>query len=186
MSPTSSPTSGLKKISVDSSLQWNITSCDELRGNATALLSLAKVIEESIYNGVDPQLTTGEDVESVLVYELCGEDVPDHEGFSMDRRLQFADSSNIGVLTVVSKTCLDCQEVMFTDTKEALESIVNDGSLITAIGTTTEIGNAAFNPGVVSTFTRITDSPTASPTVSSSPSGVPSLAPSSSQKPSCI
>ena len=134
-SPTSSPTTGptqtpLKRILVDSFLEWNID-CNELSTNATALSELFKVIEASVYNGIDAQLSSGESVESVVVNELCGVNLNGNSGSSSGRLS--GSLSTVSVSAVVSKACADCQESMFSSFNAAFESIVKDGSLVREI-----------------------------------------------------
>jgi hypothetical protein len=73
LSPTSSPTNPpstappttapVSRISMESTLEWNVT-CSLFQDNATALVEVAKAIEESVYTSMDPKL----DADKVIEY----------------------------------------------------------------------------------------------------------------------
>jgi hypothetical protein len=168
---------------MSSNLEWNLT-CFEY--NSTALVDVAKVVEQSIFEGVDPQLSN-EVLEHVLVTGLCGKAVQSHDVLlnSSVRLLQAANMSEIILQMQITETgCVDPVEGIFSSVNSALNSIVSDGTLTSFIrrnstGRIQAVINRSF---VISSFSFVSDCPTMNPThaPSSMPSKPPSAIPSSS------
>jgi hypothetical protein len=144
-------------------MQWNAT-CASL--NDTALLEMASAVEAAIYDGLIPTMN-GQTLELVYVYELCNRSVADHSGYSDSRRrAQTTPVSDIGVYTVISRECNDCQDQLFEETDSALDVIVDDGTLSAEIKDRSTLIDGVIDrqTGVMSTFTVVADSPTNAPT----------------------
>lgn len=118
-------------IVIDSSVEWN-ASCSEL--NATALVEVAQVIEQSVYEGMSSNLKNGETINFVYVYSLCNQNVENHTGSVFARRLQSGNTSSISFLTTVTSGCENCASFVYTESKYALETIVDDETLSNTIG----------------------------------------------------
>lgn len=151
-------------------MEWNIT-CS-LVNNDTSRLQVAEILEQSVYDGLDPLLTK-ETIELVYVYELCDETVANHNGATSlsRRRLETLNATEIKFYLIVSRACNACDGEMFNETNEALIVIVDNGSLSNDIQN--KSGNeitAVISPGSVnSTYNLQANSPTGNPSVAPTP-----------------
>ena len=140
-----------------STVEWNIT-CSEL--NDTSIISVAEVVEQSIYEGMQPEMNSMS-IELVLVTAMCNQTVGAHPGYSgpSTRRLQTIPMTEIEFTTTVKYNCIDCSDEMFDITNSALVTIVDNGSLTTIIqGNSNGVIQAVINPG--STNSTLEDSVT--------------------------
>ena len=150
-------------IRMDSTLQWNVE-CSSL--DSAALVTLAQIIEKSVYDGIESQLSNGNGVlQSTYVSELCDQLVDEHSPYPDGlRRLQTGSSTDVKLYSVVSSDCIGCQQEMFTATNNALTTIVENGSLADSIqsesGGTIDV---VIDPVVDSSFV-IVNAPTGAPT----------------------
>jgi hypothetical protein len=147
---------------MDSTLQWNLT-CDGL--NDTLFVELAQIIEEAVFEDMKA-LLTNDTVDLVYVSTLCDQTVDNHDGYPVSslRRLQSFNVSAIGLTTTVSSECDGCSETLFNASNSALTTIVDDGTLTESIQNKTNGAiQAAVSPGVNSSFTVVTKSPTIAP-----------------------
>ena len=123
-SPSASPTGGIEDppepktiprttIEVDASATWNST-CP-----LTDPVADAEILAKSFYDSMGPLLNG--DLQSVNVYELCGEAVVATPYPPSGRRLQ-SGQSEIKFITIVTSTCNDCDNQMYQETDEALDS----------------------------------------------------------------
>jgi hypothetical protein len=169
-------------IYMSSTLEWNIN-CSDIN-NATTLLNVSTVVEKSIFEGIDPQITPKKlELVSVFVSSICNHTFsPNTPRTLHGMRLLEADTlTKIEFITQVTTQvyCDDCGQQMFTATNSALVSIVNDGSLTSSIyNNSNGTIRAVINPNSTnSTFTLSTTSPTKSPVSSPSTTSPPTRKP---------
>jgi hypothetical protein len=161
---------------MDSVLEWNIT-CSEL--NATTLLDVAQLVEQSIFDKVSPQLPN-EVLDYVLVNSMCSQPVQAHATYTGPASRVLATGNATSILFQMQITgtgCSDCGEQVFNNTNTAIETIVRDGSLTSSIqNKSANLIRVVINPNVTdSTFTTVTNRPTTSPALSLPPSHSPSM-----------
>jgi hypothetical protein len=116
-----------KTVQVDTTLVWNIT-CEAIN-STTLVVEVAKIIEKSVYQDLEPQLNVVTTLDVVYVYELCGQTVETHVGYPPGRHLQSAPQSDIKMFTVVLEFCasgdvVQCGQDLFEQTNGGLDTIV--------------------------------------------------------------
>jgi len=156
-------------IQMESVLEWDIV-CP-----LADPVGVGQIVEQSIYENVQQQLTDGEELVSVYVNELCGEAVADHSPYPLSRRRLQTVSSAIKAVSAVSTTCNGCQDDLFNAAANALVTTAQDGSLSASIqskagGTIT----ATIGPDVSNTNKGI---------ISNTPTSAPNIKPSISEEP---
>ena len=143
---------------MDASVTWNVTCpLDDPVANA-------EITAKSLYDTMDPQLNG--DLQSVIVYELCGEAVlaTPYPPPDSDRRLQLGESEIKFKATVTTK-CSACDNQMYQAVDEVLDTVVSDGSLNTSIQNNSNGTLSATIGGVVTTsHSTISNPPTKVPT----------------------
>jgi hypothetical protein len=176
--PVTAPPTALfsTTVQVDTTLVWNFT-CDTI--NSTTLVEVAKIIEKSVYQDLEPQLNAGTTLDVVYVYELCGQTVETHVGYPPGRRLQSAPQSDIKMFTVISEVCASsdvgqCGQDLFDQADEGLDTIVGDGSLSNTIQDNSgNVITAVINGITNSTFNVTSTNAPTRPPVSSTPTSAP-------------
>ena len=162
---------------MDASLTWNIT-CPL----SSSDWIVATIIEVSLYDGMNPLMQPGE-LQTIYVYELCGQPVTAHYPYPSDRRLQTAES-DIRFKSIVTSICNSCEDIMFQDAEAALKSIVLGGSLTESIQKNSgNVITAVIGDTVVATYETISNPPTSSPSVAKSPTNRPTIKRVKTKKP---
>ena len=114
-------------------------------------------------------------LETVYVYEICGETVADHSPYPSGRRLQNA-ASSVNAMIVVSTNCDGCGTEMANNATAALDAMLKDGSLTQSVQDNSNgIIQAVFDGTLNITSSVISNPPTAAPTLK------PTLTPTSSK-----
>ena len=155
--PSLSPTNfRITIIQMDATMTWDIT-CpinDEI--------TVANVIEKSLYDSINTQLEPGE-LQSIEVYEMCGETVSAFSSYTPNRSLQQVES-DFKFKAVVESVCSGCGQDMFEKTDAAIEKIITDGSLTGSIHSNSGgVITAAISRTYSTSLDSISSTPSRSP-----------------------
>ena len=157
---------------MDATITWNAT-CPR-----SDPASDAEILSKSLYDTFLLQMD--ESVQSVDVYEICGEVVDASPHPPPARRMQ-SSGSEIKFLTIVTTKCTGCENDMYQDADEALDLMVSDGSLDSSIQSNSNGTIDGSVTGVVDTsYTPMTNPPSKAPT--KKPTAVPTNQPTQGAK----
>ena len=134
--------------------------------NATCPLSDpiadAEIVAKSLYDSMELQMAG--DLQTVFVYELCGDAVLSVPYPPIARRLQ-SGGSEIKFKAIVTDTCSACDNQLYQRTDAALDTVVADGSLNSSIQNNSNGTMTASIGSVVGTsYTPMTNPPSKAPT----------------------
>lgn len=166
-SPTTTPNT---TISMDTLMTMEMDCSGDLN-------ALADLLGKSLFETMSTDMTSGQQMQDVNVYELCG------QSMSGTSRLLQTTQSAVRLKITVQSQCADCGDDVFNNVESTLQSVVSSGALAQSISTNSGgTITVVISDNIVSTYEVITSNPTSSPSTMAPVSLAPSQAPTAGTK----